>query len=199
MGSNHLTVGWRFADGFPSGDDIRARVKDGPRAWNDLNTNLSFNFQDGQPDYDPFPADQCPSLGADEKDALHWGSLSPGVLASTYVCTFFEAGGSDTDSIHSFQIKFNSDVDFYTGAGDPGSNQIDLWSVAVHEFGHATGRACTRGSLTIAGDGCGHFINSPLCDRTVSSYHTMCRFIFFGKTWSRTLEEHDKDTFRNAY
>jgi hypothetical protein len=84
--------------------------------------------------------------------------------------------------------------------GDPpcpsGECEVDLESIASHEFGHATGRV--RG-----GDGdLGHFTqanNGAICNSNADEHHTMCRSGVAGTTYDRTLNTHDKDTFESAY
>ena len=118
------------------------------------------------------------------------------------LCTFQDAGGSDNNSLHSFQIKFDSTVTWYTGTGTPGSTEVDLWSLAAHEFGHATGRGKTfGGKATVGGDGFGHFLDSSsLCNVNEADHHTMCQTnIATGQKWDRSLNTHDKDTFENKY
>jgi hypothetical protein len=87
-------------------------------------------------------------------------------------------------------MRFDSADPFYTGTGTPGEKQIDLQSIATHEWGHATGWGSSGGT--------NHFPEGwDVC--TMSPKHTMCPSIPEGKDYWRTLEEHDRDTFNNVY
>lgn len=196
-GANHFTVDWRFGENVPSGA-YRDRIISGPAAWNNLNRIMTFNRQ--TPDYASFSVNVCPNQT--EKNGVHWGDYGSSI-AFTVLCTFQDAGGSDNSHLHSFQIGLNKFAPWYTGTGGISCTptcRADLWSVAVHEFGHATGRGSTKGELMTAGDGDGHFPMSwSVCDLTQSDYHSMCAMEAPGETWGRSLNTHDIDTFKNRY
>ena len=198
-GQNHLNPKWRFISDFPNGNGQRSRMQDGKQQWNQLGQPMSFNYDNANGDYADFPFLSCPRKADGtpdaEKDGVHWGYIDGnlGTAGQTLVCSFADAGGTDSNSIANFQIKMDSGDNWYTGTGTPGTNQADMWSVAAHEFGHATGRV--KG-----GDGQGHFPDSwAVCNQTASEWHTMCKTGIAGTTWGRSLEAHDKDTFDNAY
>lgn len=206
-GSNHLNPKWRFANDVPTGTWLRDRIKDGAGHWNYQGQPMSFNFEQNQSDYSAFPFMSCPK-NADgtpnaEKDAIHWGYLDGplGTAGQAYVCSFANAGGTDSNSIANFQIRFDSGENWYTNdTGTPScastsTCQTDLESVATHEFGHATGRV--KG-----GDGFGHFTSGNdgwICNNNADQHHTMCKSGIANTTYDRTLNTHDKDTFDNAY
>ena len=75
---------------------------------------------------------------------------------------------------------------WYSGTDDPSNNQFDLWSIASHKTGHATGWY-------------GHF-EGPEDDCAGFDQATICKIYPGGhpKSW-RTLQEHDKHTLENAY
>jgi hypothetical protein len=148
---------------------------------------MYFNYQNTQSDYSPFPASVCP--GTFQKDAVHWGPIdgSGNTLATTWICN----KSSNASHLYSFQIKFDSDEGgrWYSDTGTPGSSESDFWSVASHEFGHATGWTSHFGELT------------TLCPQSgdLSGRHTMCAKILNGNTAQRSLNTHDRDTFVDAY
>lgn len=88
-----------------------------------------------------------------------------------------------------FTITFDSTgTDWYSGSGSPPSTQMDLYSVAVHEFGHATGWT-------------GHWNQQgwPQFCQDADTYQTMCSGNAPGRIRWRTLGEHDIDTWHAAY
>jgi hypothetical protein len=87
-------------------------------------------------------------------------------------------------------MKFSNDYSYYSGTGQPAATQVDEWSAASHEFGHASGRY--GGSGTTAG----HFVESDrACPDNVDDRSTMCPTTTFGTTAERSLESHDATSF----
>jgi hypothetical protein len=78
-------------------------------------------------------------------------------------------------------MAVNSQVNWYTGTGVPPPNKYDVFSVLVHEFGHATGW------------GPNHLQGGGTCP-----VHVMCPTLGNGVT-RRVLQSHDSHTFDNAY
>lgn len=198
--SSDRTVNWRFANNVPA-TAIRDRMKNGAAQWNAV-SGSTMTFQFNTPDYSSFSGTSC--AATEQKDAVHWGEIdnAGGTNAVAITCTFLDATGSGSNTtLHNFQIKLDHDETWYTGTGEPSSNAIDAWTIASHEFGHATGRNSTAGGVqTIGGDGHGHFFNTDATHCPVStSRHTMCQTQIAGASYSRTLETHDKDAFANAY
>lgn len=172
---NDLQVEWSFTKGYPARGGRRNRVKDAARAWNRLGQPMRFVWRKDIDNLDPR---RCPSR--EQKDGVHWRIIdgNGNTLAETYRCY---AGGR----LHSFQITFDKQERWYGGKAKPPRGRFDLWSVAAHEFGHATGFS-------------GHFsAGTRLCKG--SGQNTMCPLIRRGSRAWRTLERHDRDTFRNAY
>lgn len=71
--------------------------------------------------------------------------------------------------ITQFLIEYDNQENWYTGSSTPGGSQIDLRSIAAHEFGHTLGLWHT----------------DTTCNGT-SSDATMCPFYTGGSTWWRT-------------
>jgi hypothetical protein len=202
--SSDLIINWKFADGVPTGTALRARIKDGAQEWtNSSASQMNFSFDSGS-DYASFPYNSCPSLSNAQKDAIHWGAFDGqgNTYGGTFKCSYYDAAGTpySATTLHSFQIKFDQAENWNTSTSAPGTNQFDLWSGASHEFGHATGRGSTASRTAPGGDGHGHFPNSwAVCNETQSEHHTMCVSNRMDKTWDRSLNTHDLDTFNDAY
>lgn len=179
-------VPFRFTTDFPK-TVKRDRVQDGKQQWNNQNRAMYFNFQNTQSDYSPYPPSVCP--GTFLKNGVHWGPIdgSGSTAALTYLCR----KGDSPDHLYSFQIKFDSDEAglWYSDTGSPGSNEIDFWSVASHEFGHGTGWSAHFDEFTTE------------CPRSgdLTGRHTMCAKTLTSTTMQRSLAPHDQDTFAGAY
>jgi hypothetical protein len=89
-----------------------------------------------------------------------------------------------------FMMKFDSAEPWYDISEQPiGSTQIDRASIAVHEFGHATGFGTTDSQ---------HFASyGSYCQG--DSAQTMCPFYESGSTYWRSLGTHDIHTFAAVY
>jgi hypothetical protein len=180
---NRDNVNWKFVNGVPTA--MRDRIKDGAQEWNAVTGTDNFRFDWNSGDYSAFAwLNQCPNADSSnyEKNGIHWTSINAAGMAVTCATP----GGG----LHDFQMVLDSDLDWYSGTGDPPSNKVDTWSTATHEFGHATGWDK-------------HFINNTMCpsnDRP--SWQTMCAADsgdLPGARYARTLEAHDIDTFQDAY
>lgn len=198
--STIVPVDWKFVSGVPtSPTTLRNRIQDGAQSWNGVDANFSFRLQSG--DYGAFSGTSCQPLSNVEKNGIHWGNIDGafGYGATAVICSYGDVGGSGTN-LHNFQIKFDSSENWFLDSGtNIGSQQADLWSLATHEFGHATGRGKTPGGPGTAGDGLGHFpTNFDVCNGTLQ-HHTMCPSTGTGQTRDRNLEEHDKDGLQGAY
>ena len=106
-------------------------------------------------------------------------------LAMTTVC---RSGGT----IVRFVTVFDSAEDWYTGTSTTvPRGRPDLWSVAVHEFGHAAGWASHF-------DDPGIGLGAGLCGN-FSGQHSMCATHYSGTARQRSPGPHDIDTFRAMY
>lgn len=190
-------VDWRFVDNFPTGDGGRSRVVDAANRWENVGTSLKFNYQSSQPDWGSLGWGTCSSNY--QYDKVGWTAIGASgfsndePLGQASSCRF----GSTPTAGWDFRIRFNKDAPWYKGTDSVPSGKYDLFSVAMHEFGHVTGR--TKG-----GDGSGHFKeSSSYCPGPSSSSwserHTMCPSTYSGTSLQRTLEAHDSDVLQNAY
>jgi hypothetical protein len=89
------------------------------------------------------------------------------------ITTKWVSGGT----ILQMEIKYDSAENWYTGSGTPAGDQIDLRSIAAHEFGHALGLRHTTPNLYCPGN---------QYDATMCSGYTP------GTTYKRTLEADDR-------
>lgn len=185
-------VSWRFDDDFPRGGGIRRAVVNGSLQWN--RAGASFRFRHRGSEQEAGSVDPCKLPRS--RNFVDWKSIDGpgGKLAETIVCSFGD--GTGPNQIHSFHMVFDSAEPWHT---DPSSLPlpfaVDLWAVAAHEFGHATGR------ISGGPRGDGHFAErSRLCpDIADPGRHTMCPSYDIMGVWMRTLEPHDIDAFKRAY
>jgi hypothetical protein len=172
---------WNFTQGFPTGA-FRTRVRDGVAQWNNIGANFRFN-EGGQ--VANYSSTTCPTSG---RNGVHYRTIdgSGGTLAETLMC--FGAG-----AMSSANIAFDSQESWYTATLVPTGSQRDAWSVATHEWGHATGFYGPYAN--------GHF-NPAESICTAGSPQTMCP-TYVPPTATdpkmRTVSGHDTHTFSAAY
>ncbi len=77
-------------------------------------------------------------------------------------------------------------------AGAPDASQ-DMQSVAMHEFGHASGFARHYDGPNSTG------LGGAICNLTDSRRETMCSLLTQGTAWGRTLGPHDRHTWNAVY
>jgi hypothetical protein len=90
----------------------------------------TFQFQGGAPS--SLGTGACGGGGTNGSNTVGWGVQSGSVLAVT--CSWFENSGSPRAAIE-FDMQIDPGWSWTTG----GATQVDLQSVALHEFGHAAG------------------------------------------------------------
>jgi Matrixin len=172
-----LNITWRFSPGFPTGNK-RDRVLEGFGEWNGLGQNMKFERL----------ADATSSYTFEDCSAPYHGIFhnaidgQGGTRGVTWTCT--HSGGI----FHAFSIKFDQAENWNAGTTSDASKD-DFGGNASHEIGHATGWS---GHLPSASDS-----NGVCWDD--STLHTMCNGPFPIPFKKRSLEEHDKDGFRDTY
>lgn len=98
-------------------------IKDAARKWNYAKFQFSFG------------ADNCANNST--ANYAEFGSIAdPGKTAQTDT-----PNESGTNRMKRCYVRFNVAKSWYVGAGSPSSMQNDLFSVALHEFGHCVGLA----------------------------------------------------------
>lgn len=175
------TVVWHFDSDYPTGSR-RDRVKDGAQRWNGQDQSMSFSFNSN--DTSGLTYSGCASQL--NKSTVFWLSIAdpPGeaILGSVSVCVI----SGEPTRMAQFKMRFDSGNSWYSGtATDPPTNtEIDLWSVATHEMGHATGWT-------------GHF-GAAVCPGNTTN-QTMCASLPADSTYARSLESHDSSVFADRY
>lgn len=199
--SQYTPADWYFHSSVPGGN-VRSRIIDGSNQWNE--GIMSFRAQFASRGGALPSAGDCRRAAQVQQDhsIVAWGRIDGArnrYQAITFTCTSRQAGlpSSEPRRIRFFYVYFDAEEPWYTGtgptpgpAGNPGA-RIDLWYVATHEFGHATGWVGHLGSNDPEYRG-------PECpmDRNRS---TMCAGTPPGAEWGRDLARHDKHTFQAAY
>ncbi len=120
------TASWAYnPSGKPPGlsGDTQA-MSAGAQAWN--NAGADFSFTGGSTT--SAGTDAC-SGSMDGQNTVGWNEQSGNVLAVT--CTWYMSSGAAVE----FDMEFDPTWNWTTGS----SIQVDLQSVAAHEFGHALG------------------------------------------------------------
>lgn len=123
---------WGYdAAGAPAGvaPSAAAALQAAASTWGQQGANFQFNG--GAPSSAGTGA--CGGGGGmNGSNTVGWGAQSGSVLAVT--CSWFETVGNPQPAVE-FDMEFDPDWNWTTG----GATQVDLQSVALHEFGHAAG------------------------------------------------------------
>src|SRR5688572_4738685 len=123
------SVAYRFDGKIPG--DFKGPVNRAAKQWNKVHASMSFKKAKGKAN--AYPTSEC---GSRPQDNVMTERSLGGPLAVTTWCLF-----DGTSEIYSFQIAFEKDLDWYTGKGNPDPGTWDVFSVALHELGHASGRS----------------------------------------------------------
>lgn len=175
-----IWVNW-YSKGFPSSSYVD-RLKNGSAQWNAASGSSSaepdFSYVGGT---STGPSSPCSA----SLNGAYWYNLDP--LVGEYVLGYTPFCKNTSGRVYRFTMYIDSTQSWYTGTGDSvGTFTADLWSVASHEFGHATGWY-------------GHYSTSETICENNGSQATMCRTIHLGTVRMRTLADHDIHTFNAAY
>ncbi len=178
-----------FASDVPN-NNYRDRVEGGAIEWNNLPGDMRFGRGGVNVNFAPNAA-SCPNRQLGD-NGIHDGYIDGDPVENDTIA-YMQPCPLDADHYKAFSIKFDNGNPWYNGTESPSDGELDRWSVAAHEFGHAGGFG--SGAL---GD---HFAaNLSICSYSQpSTRHTMCSGTPKGTTYRRSLEEHDKHTFNNAY
>ena len=125
------SASWGYdGTGAPAGVSASAMstLQAAASTWGQQGAN--FQFQGGGPS--SLGTGACGGGGTNGSNTVGWGVQSGAVLAVT--CSWFENTGSPRAAIE-FDMQFDPGWSWTTG----GATQVDLQSVALHEFGHAAG------------------------------------------------------------
>lgn len=200
-------VDWRFVDNVPTNGQ-RAAIDRGADDWNQEGgithtASMKFNYESTQPDYGQLATNGgfCTAETTDEqseyqRDKIGWmsfgddSSTSGEPLADAPTC-LLKSSADGTLRLFAFKIRINKDFTFYRGTDSVPDDKYDLWAVAAHEFGHATGFLDRNdGHWPESWDVC------PGDDDPITAYrHTMCPSTIRGNKAQRNLAEHDLHTF----
>lgn len=183
-------VQYGFAPSFPSSSAWETRVNNGSSVWTNRSAgDLTFQSTGDlatEPDRDPCRTTTDPN-------SVHYayidGNSGTNTLAATAVCYSTATSAAGQGRMLRFSMTYDSGNTFYTGTGQPSSSQVDLYSVASHEFGHAAG------GWGAHWDQQGQ---ASLCP-THSGRHTMCSTLEPGTNFMRSLNTHDAHTFETQY
>ena len=180
-----LTPAYAFTPSVPSGD-WRSRITDGKNQWNNVGTSLQYTGPVAdQPNRDPQS-----SCGPVDTVTLHRFNIDGGggVLGLSGYCIY-----TNTNTRATGWIIFDSSEEWCLGTGDcydgflglgVGAN-IDLWSVASHEWGHVS-------TLT-------HYTASDAVCEDNGGQATLCPTYKPGTERQRTLETHDRASLDRRY
>lgn len=127
----HRTIAYGFDNYWPLS---KGGVYNGANVWNVTGGSDAPNFYNSLPQQN---YSTTPSNLADYTGAIHYRDLNACCGTDALALTQKHVLGA---TLHRFVISFDSSGrTWYVGTGDAPSNQYDMWSVASHEFGHATG------------------------------------------------------------
>lgn len=181
------TVYYWVDSNVPTGS-WRSRITAGHSAWNAevVDAEPYFNYQ-GTASV-PSISDPCnaPGKGGVRREQLN-DLFDDATAGATSWCAYDD--GSITDFLMSFDTGAGVAAAWYIGTGTPAGDEMDLWSMASHEFGHATGWGPDS-----------HWAETDqsICAEN-NTRRTMCSNIYPGDIPQRTLAAGDRTRLQAAY
>lgn len=181
-----LTPSRHFTPSVPTGQ-WRDRINDGMNQWNQLAESVQYAAAPDLPDRDPDVG--CPTT--EGIVTMHRANIDDGGgFAGLSGYCYYTAGGTGR---HSAWIIFDESEEWCLGTGDCYSGlfgtgigaDIDLWSIATHEWGHVGALGHYAGTDTICGNN--------------DQHATMCPSTRPGTERDRSLELHDTASYRARY
>lgn len=162
--------------------DWRPAIHDGIARWSDRADGRAPNFiPDGEAAMsEPY----SPCAGPNGVFARNMGQDGfPGFAGLTLRC-----GTTGSSLLQGFTMIYNNQFSWYLGDGTVPNDRWDMRSIATHEAGHIPGFK-------------GHFEDSDICHLDNGNDQTMCEGDPYakGRSYLRTLEEHDIHTLNNQY
>lgn len=158
------------------------QIQAGPAPWNAISGNW-FDMTRGTDDSTvTWTGDPC-STAPSNAIWVTSRSLPAGTLGVESTCG---TSTSISRSVVSFDDDFSTSWYFGSSSTVP-AGEHDFRSVAVHEFGHATGFS-------------GHWTSTDASTNcSTTARHTMCPSVQTGTSYWRTLEYHDIHVIEAAY
>lgn len=159
----------------------------GFQAWNG-HAGSTFQWAQGGFDLGWYNWSACDAVS---RNGVWWGDAGGTNYGITNFCWY----NNHICRLFSIHITMDNGQLWYTGTGTPSSTQLDFWSGAAHEAGHATGFNGGAGCPSLAG----HWDGAAGICQNNSGHHTMCPTTFLGTTRDRTTEVHEETALTARY
>lgn len=163
---------------------FRSRVRDGVAQWDQLNQTFTFGSEQG--DVGWWLASLTPCNSWASRNAIGFHNVDGAGLARAVTTRCLNQTGPHTAEMKKFAVEFDSSENWYMGTGDATGTQVDAWSIASHELGHAAGWGP-------------HLPSSESICADNSGQNTMCPTYVTATQRMRTLELHHIHTFQSAH